>query len=514
MSNYMKGRDSMNVQSSMTHYARTVQTKKESKWKEINWKIAESYVNRLQVRIVKAVQTGKWRLVTRLQRLLTNSFYAKALAVRRVITNKGKKTPGIDGEIWTTDEEKIKAVKKLYPQTYHARPLRRVYIEKYGKKEKRPLGIPTMHDRAMQGLQLLALEPVAETISDKNSFGFRKYRCAQDAMEYLFKLLSRKIAPQWILEGDIKGCFDCISHEWMLDNIPADKRIMKQFLKCGYVDKRKLFPTESGSPQGGLISPTYANLALDGIESLLLNKYSTSSTGHIHPNYNKHKVHLCRYADDFIITANDKETLDEIKTTVTKFMEERGLQLSIEKTVITNIDKGFDFLGWNFRKFKGKLLIQPSAKSKKKITEKLSQTVKYYGNAKQELLIVKLNEILRGWADYHHCVCAKSTFGLIDHRLWEMLWKWAKRRHPQKSNKWIKRRYWQSKGSRQWSFRTEKATLFQMMDVPIVRIKPLNLNKNAFLDQEYFKLRATIHSRERRKATLTNAAALSGYYAL
>lgn len=510
----MKGTETMNAQSSTAHIARTMQTRKRIKWQEINWNAAETYVNRLQVRIVKAVQSGKWRLVKRLQKLVTNSFYAKALAVRRVITNKGKKTPGIDGEIWLSNEDKTKAMYELDTHTYHAKPLKRVYIEKYGKKEKRPLGIPTMHDRAMQGLQLLSLEPIAETIADKISFGFRKYRSAQDAMEYMFKLLSRKVSPQWILEGDIKGCFDHISHKWLLDNVVADKRIMKQFLKSGYMDRRTLFPTNEGSPQGGLTSPTYANLTLDGMETLLLSKYSVSSTGYIHPNYNKHKVHLCRYADDFIITADNRETLLEIQSIVEKFMAERGLRLSEEKTVITNINDGFDFLGWNFRKFKGKLLIRPSAKSKKKITKELSQTVKYYHEAKQELLIVKLNQITKGWANYHHCVCAKDTFSLIDHRLWEMLWKWAKRRHPQKSNKWIKKRYWHRKGSRQWSFRTEKVTLFQMMDTPIVRIKALELKRNPYLAAGYFKRRRKAHRSDQKAAYASSAAVLSEYYAL
>lgn len=184
--------------------------------------------------------------------------------------------------------------------SYKAKPLRRTYIEKYGKKEKRPLGIPTMADRAMQGLQLLALALIAETTADRVSFGFRQNRCAQDAMEYTFKLLSGRTSPVWILEGDIKGCFDNISHEWMLENIPSDKRIMEKFLKCGYVDSKRLFPTTEGSAQGGLISPTYANPTPDGLEKLLLEKYSTSSTDYCHPNYNKHKVHLCRYADDFL----------------------------------------------------------------------------------------------------------------------------------------------------------------------------------------------------------------------
>lgn len=249
----------MSAQSSMTHQARTMQTVPRLNWKNIDWKQAKIYVNRLQVRIVKAVQKGKWRLVKRIQKLLTNSFYAKALAVKKVVSNKGKNTPGIDGVLWKSDKDKTEAIYALNTKTYKAKPLRRTYIEKYGKKEKRPLGIPTMKDRAMQGLQLLALEPVVETTADRVSFGFRKHRCAQDAMEYIFKLLSRGVSPEWILEGDIKDCFENISHDWMLNNIPADKKIMEQFLKCGYVDKHHLYPTDSGSPQGGLISPAYAN---------------------------------------------------------------------------------------------------------------------------------------------------------------------------------------------------------------------------------------------------------------
>lgn len=503
----------MNAQGSMALYARTMQTTK-LRWHEINWTVAEVVVNRLQIRIVKAVQAGKWRLVKRLQKLLCNSFYAKALAVKRVVTNKGKKTPGIDGIVWKKAEDKAKAIYELDTLTYHAKPLKRVYIEKYGKKEKRPLGIPTMHDRAMQGLQLLALEPIAETTADRSSFGFRRNRNAQDAMEYLFKLLSRSFSPQWILEGDIKGCFDHISHKWMLKNITSDKRVMKEFLKCGYIDKKKLFPTIEGSPQGGLISPAYANLTLDGLEDLLLNRYSTSSTGHYNPNYNKHKVHLCRYADDFIVTADNKETLAEIKEIIGEFLEDRGLKLSEEKTVITNINDGFDFLGWNFRKYKGKLLIQPSNKSKKKITQKLSLTVKHYRQADQDLLIKKLNEITKGWAEYHHCVCAKSTFSLIDHRLWEMLWKWAKRRHPKKNHKWIKARYWKNSGNRNWIFRTDAAVLFQMSDMPIVRISSLDRKANPFLHQDYFERRMETHKKKRKEVFARSAAARGNIYAL
>ena len=340
------------------------------RWSQINWTEAEEQVSRLQIRIVKATLEQKWRLVKRLQYLMTNSFYAKAIAVKRVITNKGKRTPGIDGELWKTDAEKMKAVNELNCQTYHAKPLKRIYIEKFGKTEKRPLGIPTMRDRAMQALQLLALEPVAETTADRISFGFRKYRSPEDAREYAFRILSRKDSPQWILEGDIKSCFDKISHEWMMEHIPTDKRILKEFMKCGYINKGKLYPTTEGSPQGGVISPTYANMVLDGMEPMILNVYWRSKVKKTFGvKYNSHKVHMVRFADDFIVTASDKETLEAIKQMLESFLRERGLTLSMEKTVITHINSGFDFLGWNFRKFKGKLIIKPSSISRKKVPD-------------------------------------------------------------------------------------------------------------------------------------------------
>ena len=380
-------------------------------WKGIDWKQAEENVNRLQIRIVKATLEQKWRLVKRLQYLVTHSFYAKALAVRRVSTNKGKKTPGIDGVVWSTDREKIEAVMRLNPQTYHASALKRVYIEKFGKKEKRPLGIPTMKDRSMQALQLLALEPVAETTADRISFGFRKYRSPEDAREYAFSVLSRKDSAQWILEGDIKSCFDKISHQWIADNIPTDKRILKEFLKCGYVEKGRLYPTEEGSPQGGVISPTYANMVLDGLEPMILGVYWASKKGTVSVKNNRNKVHVVRFADDFIVTAANKKALEEIREMISDFLVPRGLKLSEEKTLITHIDDGFDFLGWNFRKYKGKLIIKPSRKSVEKVTKAISCIIKDNHTAPQEMLIRKLNEVTKGWADYHHSACAKSTYG-------------------------------------------------------------------------------------------------------
>ena len=331
-----------------------------AQWKNIDWHKAEQEVNRLQIRIVKATQQKNYNAVKRLQYLLTHSFYAKALAVKRVVTNDGRKTPGVDGVLWNTPAKKMKAVLSLTDKGYRARPLRRVYIEKKDKKKKRPLGIPTMYDRAMQALYALALEPVAETTADGKSFGFRKGRCAQDACEYLFNALSRKhISPKWVLEGDIKGCFDHISHDWLLANIPMDKNILKQFLKAGFIYQRELFPTEEGTPQGGIISPILANMTLDGIEKKLVERFHTNALGKVDSRFkNAHKVNFVRYADDFVVTAATPELALEAKELIREFLAERGLELSDEKTVVTNIDDGFDFLGWNFRKYNEKLIIR------------------------------------------------------------------------------------------------------------------------------------------------------------
>lgn len=262
-----------------------------AQWKSIDWHKAEREVNRLQIRIVKATQQKDYNAVKRLQYLLTHSFYAKALAVKRVVTNDGRRTPGVDGVLWNTPAKKMAAALSLTDKRYRARPLRRVYIEKKDKKKKRPLGIPTMYDRAMQALYALALEPVAETTADGKSFGFRKGRCAQDACEYLFNALSRKhISPKWVLEGDIKGCFDHISHDWLLANIPMDKNILKQFLKAGFIYQRELFPTEEGTPQGGIISPILANMTLDGIEKKLVERFHTNALGKVDLRF-KNRVH-------------------------------------------------------------------------------------------------------------------------------------------------------------------------------------------------------------------------------
>jgi len=456
-------------------------------WNLINWKSIEMHVNRIQIRITKAVIKGNWNLVKRLSYLLTHSHYAKLLAVRKVIQNKGKRTAGINGELWSTPISKMKAVLKLSDKKYKAKPLKRIFIEKYGSDKKRPLGIPTMYDRAMQALYALALDPIAEVTADNRSFGFRKYRSTQDAREQIFGTLSRKSDAQWILEGDIKGCFDNISHQWLINNIPMDKSILKQFLKAGFVYENSLYPTKAGTPQGGIISPILANMTLDGIESILVNKYHRGKSGKIHSNYRaKYKVNFVRYADDFIVTAKTKEIAEEVKELIKNFLTDKGLELSDEKTKITHIDNGFNFLGWNFRKYKGKLLIKPSKKSIQKVTEKISNTIKDGRTWTQEVLIKNLNPIITGWSNYHQTTVSKKTFQNLDHMIWNMLWKWAKRRHPMKSKDWIVKKYWHTKGTRKWVFSTKKIQLKLLSDKKIIRLSKLTLNKNPYTDTKYF----------------------------
>src|SRR5579864_419461 len=237
-------------------------------WYAIDWPTIQRNVRRLQVRIAQATKEGSWGRVRALQRLLTHSYSGKVHAVRRVTENTGKKTPGVDGEIWDTPEKKIKAVHELKRRGYQPQPLRRVYIPKSDGKTMRPLGIPTMKDRAQQALYLLALDPVVETTADHNSYGFRQQRSCADAMEQCFTTLS-KPNPQWILEGDIKSCFDRISHDWLLAHVPMDRAILQKWLKAGYMDKHVLHETTDGTPQGGIVSPALANCTLDGLEQLL-----------------------------------------------------------------------------------------------------------------------------------------------------------------------------------------------------------------------------------------------------
>ena len=452
-------------------------------WHGIDWSLATKQVRRLQARIVKATQEGRWGKVKALQHLLTHSYSGKVLAVRRGTSNQGKNTPGVDGATWSSPEDKAQAVLSLRRRGYQPLPLKRVYIPKKNGK-KRPLGIPTMKDRAMQALYKLALEPVAETTADPNSYGFRPERSTADAAGACFIALARKDAATWILEADIKGCFDNISHDWLIANIPMDKAILRKWLKAGFMDKGTIFPTEAGTPQGGIISPILANMALDGLEKQLRKDIQRN----VHSGQ---KVNMVRYADDFIITGSSKELLEnEAKPLVERFLVERGLTLSPEKTKITHIRDGFNFLGWNMRKYgkegkQGKYLQKPAKDNVGAFRSKVAGIIKGNKTTKQENLIALLNPVIRGWGNYHQHAVAKETYSSMDAALWELLWQWATRRHPNKGSQWIKDKYFQSRGSRNWVFTCKDEngkewTLLKLSDTKIVRHVKIKGEVNPF----------------------------------
>lgn len=460
-------------------------------WETIDWNTVKSQVGRLQMRIAKAFREKKHGKVKSLQWLLTHSLYAKLLAVKRVTSNTGAKTPGIDKVTWKTPKQKLCAAMSLKRHGYQTLPLKRIYIPKKQKGKLRPLSIPVMQCRAQQALHLLSLEPAAEMLSDKNAYGFRPKRSAADAIAQCYLLLAKKGSAQYILEGDIKSCFDTISHKWLMDNVPMDKKMLNLWLTAGYIDEGQYFDTGRGTPQGGVISATLLNVTLSGLEQIV------KSITHKRND----KSNICVYADDFIITCASKEVLvDTIMPAVSKFLADRGLSLSEEKTKITHIEDGFDFLSINIRKYKGKYLPKPSDESVKRFLNEIRTTIKSHPCAKTENLIRLLNPKIRGWANYHRHNCAKKTFGYISYCIFHALWQWAKRRHPNKGKKWIKQKYFRSTDTQNWIFNARykdkwgknRIDLIDAAKVPIMRYVKIKSDASPYKPEyfDYFKTRA------------------------
>jgi RNA-directed DNA polymerase len=431
-------------------------TRRKEHWKlpdGLTWQKVQLKVKRLQVRIAKAAKQRRYRLMRSLQWILAHSYFAKLLAVRRVTSNKGKNTPGIDGVVWKTSRQKMNAVKLLYRRGYHALPLRRVYIPKKSGK-LRPLGIPTMRDRAMQALYASALSPIAETYGDPYSYGFRQGRSCADAISHCFYRFCCKSSPQWVLEADIASCFDEISHKWLLENIPVDKKMLKQWLSAGFFDKGELFPTIKGTPQGGIISPILMNMTLDGLEKAAKENVPFYCKG----TTIKNGVTVIRYADDFIVSAKDRSLLvEKVLPSLKVFLANRGLTLSEEKTRITHINDGFDFLGQNVRKkSNGQLITTPTRKAIQGLMSAARAILEAQCVQDNWSMIRRLNQLIRGWCNYHRHACSSNAFSKFDTWLHFEIRRWLHRRHPNKGRLWIKKKYFRPHRTIRWSFFAEK----------------------------------------------------------
>jgi RNA-directed DNA polymerase len=417
---------------------------KHDSWSNIDWAKVNKIVNNLQQRIFVAKQQGNLRKVRKLQNLLLSSKANKLLAVRQVCSiNSGSNTSGIDKRVYATPKERMDLALKLYEiplNTWKPAPVKRIYIRKSNGK-LRPLGIPTLIDRSLQAIVRNALEPEWEATFEPSSYGFRKGRSAHDAIAYLHNVCNSKSSKHWVLNADIKGCFDNISHKLLLNqlsNFPA-KKLISNWLKAGYVDNRVFHDSSMGTPQGGVISPLLANIALNGMEEAIGIK--RSKRGDVKSDYT-----LIRYADDFIIACKSKESAIEIKETVNNWLKLRGLSLSPDKTRIVHVKDGFDFLGFNVRlyasKNSNKLLIKPSLESQIKIRKKLKKAWKESLGSPDKKAINKMNLILKGWANYYRIGVSSRIFAKIDYYNWIRQYRFAKRTHPKKPWKWIKAKYW------------------------------------------------------------------------
>ncbi|MGK7882767.1 MAG: group II intron reverse transcriptase/maturase [Crocosphaera sp.] len=464
-------------------------------WNTINWAKVQRKVFKLQKKIFQAVKSGNKAKAHKLQKLLSKSYYAKLLAVRKVTQdNQGKKTAGIDGKKVFYPKQRLKLVNELRLEGYKAKPLRRVWIPKPGRDEKRPLGIPTIKDRAMQALIKLALEPYWEAQFEPNSFGFRPGRSAHDAIASIFNYTSKK--EKYVLDADIAKCFDKIDHQYLLNKLECShfRPIIKQWLKAGVLDKGVFDETDTGTPQGGVISPLLANIALHGMETYIkewlwnIKKYRIPAyrNGKKKGSRNKARtideIGIVRYADDFVILHENLEVIVEAKEAINKWLTNIGLEIKPSKTRICHtlnevtIDEklqkaGFDFLGFNIRQYPTgkhhsskdthgrllnlKLIISPSIKSTKTHKEKLKQKVKAMCKVPQEALIGELNPIIRGWCNYYATACSGKTYNDLDSYLWDILSKWVYSRHKEKYKKAF-RKYFRKGSAGKWTFQTNE----------------------------------------------------------
>ncbi|HAX74444.1 MAG TPA: group II intron reverse transcriptase/maturase [Cyanobacteria bacterium UBA11372] len=487
----------LEIGSQVRVYMSNTSLKTTVEWHLINWRKLERQVYKLQKRIYQASQRGDIKQLRRLQKMLMKSWSARALAVRRVTQdNTGKKTAGVDGVKSLTPKQRLDLVNKLRLGS-KASPTRRVWIPKPGTEEKRPLGIPTMKDRALQALIKLALEPEWEARFEPNSYGFRPGRSCHDAVAAIFDAIRYK--AKYVLDADITKCFDRIDQRKLLvklNTFPTMRRQIKSWLKSGVMDGKELFPTSEGTPQGGVISPLLANIALHGMENQI--KQYVGSLKYLDKNKKNRmdSVSLIRYADDFVILHKDITIVQRCQTIISEWLKDMGLELKPSKTrlahtlnQVENEKPGFNFLGFNIRQFSVgkyhsgkntqgqklgfKTIITPSKEKVKVHYDKIADVISRHKAAPQSALIEHLNPIIRGWANYYSTVVSKVTYTELDNLMYQKLRAWANRRHHNKSKGYISRKYWQSIGGKNWVFATKKGKnplrLLSHADTPIVR---------------------------------------------
>ena len=432
-------------------------------WADITWHAVEGHVRRLQERLYRATTNKAWKRVKSLQKLLVRATSNKLLAIRRLTQeNQGKHTAGIDGMGYDTPEARWKLFQEgLRLKGYKPKPVRRVYIPKDNGKQ-RPLGIPTGKDRGMQAIVKAALAPEWEARFEANSYGCRPGRCTMDAIQSIHTPMSQKTSSPWVLDAAISGCFANIDHGPLLAKLPVFTTTLRQWLKAGVVEVGFFSPTDTGTPQGGVISPLLAHVALDGMERLFDAVYADGRPKAPACRKGSNRgIAVIRYADDFVITAPTREVLEtSARPRVETFLHERGLALNEGKTRIVHITEGFNFLGFHLRKF-GKQGTWLTVPQKEKVLKHLRAIRSYLDAHKQTpavRVIKTLNPIIRGWANYYRHSAAKDVFQKAQYALWLMTWKWAKRRHPKKSSKWVKVRYFRCNGGH-WTFQERKAEL-------------------------------------------------------